>query len=470
MVILLYLLFPLIAFAGDFTSAVNRNPTNVGEGVTLTLTLSNTTPRGHPAIESLREDFVIHSQQQSNSFYMENGKTTASTVWHLTLIPQKAGKLIIPQISIATDKGILSTDTIALQVTNEKTEQQDVSLITTASNRKPFKNETILYTVSLSSTHHLNNITLDTIALEDAIVELAERPKVEKQIVNGVNTNVVEYNYLITPLKPGTLIIPALALQGEIPLRSKGGHRDIFSMMQGFDQIKPFVLNTERIQLEVAPPESDVTPWLPAESIVIKEVMGSTPLQAFEPITRNFEIYGTGVLAAQLPDLTDRQNSKSFKTYSDKPELKNEFLKGKILSSRKESYTLIPQSEGNLTLPGISIEWWDTKNNKKTITSIAPRPVHVLPSSRTAPQTPEASPEVIAVNQPQSPILYALIGGLATLLLLAIIGVITLQRQITKLKAPAVKKAPLPQPVLFTPKPPKEKKDKKDKLPDLNPT
>lgn len=468
--LLCLLLIPFIAFAGEFTSQVNRNPTNLGEGFTLTLTLTNSSPKGHPALEALNASFVIHSQKQSNSFYMQNGTTTSSTIWQLTLIPQKAGKIIIPPISIETNSGILSTQAIALQVSAESNQEQDVSLVTTASTLKPFKNETFLYTVRLASAHNLNNIGLESISIEDAIVEQADKPKITKELINGVNNYIVEFNYLITPLKPGTFIIPALAVQGEIPLRSKGGSRDIFAMMQGFDHVKPFVLNTDRIQMEVAPPEEGVNPWLPAESIVIKEIWSPAPLQAFEPITRNFEIYGEGVLATQLPDLSLLQADKSFRVYSDKPEIKNEFQKGKILSTRKESYTLIPQSEGDLTLPAISIAWWDVKNNKKTITTIAPRTVHVLPPARTTPQTPETPPEVITLIEPQSPILYILIGGLATLLLMAIIGLFVMQSKITKLKGPAIKKVALSQPVLFAPKPPKEKKEKKEKLPDLNPT
>ena len=469
--ILYLLLIPFIAMAGDFTGLVNRNPTNMGEGFTLSLTLTNSQPKGAPSLEAVRELFIIHSQQQSYSTIMQNGKTTISTIWHLTLIPQKPGKLIIPPISIATDKGILSTDPIVLQVLAEHAkDEQDVSLVTTVSSNKPYKNETILYTVRLVSPHNLNNISLETIAVEDAIVEHAEKPKIEKETVNGVKRNVVEFNYLITPLKPGAMVIPAFALQGEIPLRSKGGHRDLFSMLQGFDEVKPFVLNTDRIQMEVSPPEDGITPWLPAESVVIKEHLSSTPMQALEPITRNFEIRGEGVLAAQLPDLTDQQTTKSFRTYSDKPELKNEFLNGKILSTRKESYTLIPQTDGELTLPGISIEWWDVKNNKKIITSIAPRTVHVLPQARTptSPQVMEAQVVAPAPVEPPNPILYIVIGILGSLLFITVIGLIVMSRQIAKMKAPPIKKVPV-NPMVVVP-PPKVKKDKKEKLPDLNPT
>lgn len=463
------LLIPFIAFAGDFSAQVNRNPTNMGEGFTLSLTLANNAPKGAPSLEALRELFIIHSQQQSYSTIMQNGKTTTSTIWHLTLIPQKSGKLIIPSINIATDKGILSTEPIALQVLTGRTEEeQDVSLVTTASSHKPYKNETILYTVRLVSPHNLNNISLETVTVEDAIVELAEKPKIEKETINGVKKSIVEFNYLITPIKPGTMIIPAFALQGEIPLRSKGGHRDLFSMIQGFDEVKPFVLNTDRIQMEVVPPEDGITPWLPAESIVIKEDLSSGPMQAFEPITRNFEMHGEGVLATQLPDLTDQQTTKSFRTYSDKPELKNEFHNGKILSTRKESYTLIPQSAGDLILPGISIEWWDVKNNKKIITSIAPRSVHVLPSARVStPQVPEAVQVAPAPIEPPNPVLYIVIGVLGTLLFITVVGLAMMSRQIARMKAPLVKKVVAPVVVV---QPPKVKKDKKEKLPDLNPT
>ena len=465
-----FLLIPLIVFAGDFKSEVNRNPTTLGEGFTLTLTLTNSTPRSHPSLEVLNASFVIHSQKQSNSFYMENGKTTSSTLWQLTLIPQKSGKVIIPPISIETNSGTLFSDPIALQVSEESHQEQEVSLVTTTSTLKPYKNETFLYTVRLVSAHNLNNISLESLSIEDAIIEQAEKPKITKEQIHGVSSYVVEFNYLITPLNPGTFIIPALAVQGEIPERTKRASRDLFSMIQGFDRVKPFVLNTDRIQMKVASPEEGVSPWLPAESIVIKEIFDPAPLQAYEPITRNFEIYGEGVLATQLPDLSLLQGDKGLKVYPDKPELKNEFKNGKIHSTRKESYTLIPQKDGELTLPGISIDWWDVKNKMKKQALITSRTVQVLPPAKAASIPVEQAAAALVPIETKSPLLYAIIGCLATLLVIALIGLFVMQRKLTHLKTPPIKKAPPPQPVLFKPKPPKEKKEKKEKLPDLNPT
>jgi hypothetical protein len=187
-----------------------------------------------------------------------------------------------------------------------------------------------------------------------------------------------------------------------------------------------------------------------------------------------------------MPSLNDLQiNDNPFKVYADKPEMGDEVKDGSIKSYRKEQYTLIPQQSGALTLPEMSIAWWDTAKQEKVITRIPARILQVLPVPASTLESMAASAGASALTASESqavviqrdPLLYVLIAGLAMLLFAAIFWGISLQKKIVRLteKPADLKKAdkrdekyPPYSPFDAEKKPPTD--NKKEKLPDLNPT
>lgn len=487
--IYLFILVTPLLFSAEFTASVNRSQVYLGEGFNLNLTLKDTSFKNTPSIEALKNDFFIHSQQQLLNSVMMNGKITSSTTWKYTLIPQREGEVTIPSISIETSDGLLSSQPITMHVTkgiqsdgSNLSETKDVVLTTNVSNMNPYKNEPVIYSVNMVSKRDLADIKMQKLDVVDAIVEMHEEPKVYRKVVDGVNVSVIEFSYLITPLKAGSLKIPSVAIQGLIPVSRKNQRAslmdddfDLFSMIQGFDQLKPFSLATEEVVLDVLPAIPGVNPWLPARSLKIEEIWNDNQLiQQGEPFTRGFKIVAEGLMSSQLPSLNDLQVSDShFKIYADKPEL-GDGEKGRgISSSRQEQYTLIPQESGSLTLPEVSISWWDVVKNEKVISTIPSRTLNVLPlpengqkkKLNTTDELPVVKDSKEIIIQ-RDPLLYAVIGVLALSLIIAILWGITLQRKIIRMKessaslrggiASAKKQGPV--------------KDKKEKLPDLNPT
>ena len=457
--ICLILLFPTLLFSGEFTASVNRNEVNLGESLDLSLTLKGTSTKYTPLINVVKQAFIIHSQQQSSNTTIINGQMSSSINWTYSLIPQKEGEIIIPPIKIDTENGTLATESISIKVvkgnSSHASEPMGMTLTTHVNNAQPYKNESVIYTVRLTSKEHLVNINMQKIQIEDAIVEHIGEPKILERMSQGIRVNVVEFSYLITPLKAGNLKIPPAIVQGSIPLRKKNHLRSLFdddfnpfSMMQGFERIKPFALTTEEVVLDVLPPSSNVTPWLPAKSFTIEETIDeSHSLKTGEPFTRTFHITAEGIRANQLPNLNDLQmEHPDYKIYADKPELKEE-VKGETLKSfRSEAYTYIPKHSGSLTLPEISVVWWDRVNKEKVIARVPPRTLHILPSGEeefTKNEISLATDEPIQKNtelksevSEKNPSYYGLIISLIFLLVGAITWVIFLQKKITRLTNP----------------------------------
>ena len=487
----------LFLFAGEFTASVSNTEVSLSESFSLYLALKDTPPKEAPALSALKRHFLIHSEQHSSSTTVLNGKVSSSITWKISLTPKVEGSLEIPSIIIDTEEGFFSTQPIALHVVKAPTSKSTgdstaPKLITKVSNLSPYKNEPFIYTASLTSKLPLYNVQTQKIQVEDAIVELLGEPKLEEKILEGVFVNVVEFTYLITPLKAGSLTILPMAIQGATPEKRKTQSHslfnddfDPFAMMQGFDRLKPFALMTEEIQLDIQPVIAEVSPWLPAKALSLEETWSEDQtFRVGEPFSYGFLIKAEGVKVSQLPHLEDvyAQNS-GFKVYADKPEEQEKVILGTIHSSRKEQYTLIPQQAGTLKIPEISISWWDSIQKEKRVSSIPSRSVQILPALVTTTVTSEetvSAPPVTSITElsssQESPsfLLYGIIGALTVFLTAALLWGFSLQRKLIGLRGGSFKKSVNQQeakpkkPVL--PLVTKPQKEKKEKLPDLNPT
>jgi len=489
---LIYLLLsaPFFLFSAEFTASVDRTQMNLGESFQLVLTLKEASAKGIPSLQTLRQTFLINSQQQSSNTVIVNGQASTVTGWSFSLVSPGEGQWEIPSISIETSEGTLFTDPIAIEVvkghstTLESSGREGVNLTTILSKERPYKNEPFVCTFRLTSQRNVANLHLEKIDLEDAIVEPIGEPKVYDKVEKGMRVDVIDFSFLITPLKAGPLKIPSLTLQGGIPIKRRGYAGSLFdnsfdpiSIMQGFDRLEPFTLRSEEKLLDVRAAAAGINPWLAAGSLNIEEVWDpSQTLQEGEPLIRSFKIVAEGIKSSQLPNLNDFQfNGNLFKVYADTPETGDEVKSGQVKSFRKEQYTLIPQDSGDLTLPEIAVSWWDVVNEQKRTTRIPARTLHVTPSNYlTKKMTPVVEEAAAALEVPpapkQSPVLYYIIAALVLLLCAAAVFGFILYRRIKNLtvSSKGVKGLEKKQTPPFMKKVPK--KDKKEKLPDLNPT
>lgn len=489
--------FAPFLLASEFNASVSSHQVNLGSTFFLNLTLKDSSFQEAPVLSSLKDHFLIQSQQQFTSTTIHNGKASSSISWKISLTPKREGTVEIPAITIRTAEGILSAQPITIEVikgsaSQSKVEHVGASVIAKVSNASPYKNEPFLYTALLASKMPLYHVQAEKIQVDEAIVELLEKPKLEERVIEGVLHNVVELTYLITPLKSGSLTIPSITIQGASPQKRKdeidsfySDDFDPFAFMQGFGRLKPFTLMTEEIPLEVLPAITEMSPWLPAKELTLEEEWSpDQTLRVGEPFSRGLQIKAEGLKASQLPSLEELQNQSSmFKIYGDKPQEQEKIFQGNIHSQRKEQFTLIPQQAGTWELPEISIEWWDTVKKKKRTSTLPGRTLQILPAPETATLLPEEltpSPASIMnkdgvhLNAPSPYILYGIIAILTFFLMTSLLWGFILQRKIANLT-----KDPSQKPVKMQTAQPKKliarpkvaiQKEKREKLPDLNPT
>ena len=112
---------------------------------------------------------------------------------------------------------------------------------------------------------------------------------------------------------------------------------------------------------------------------IIEKWQPETPVfKVGEPVTRTLTIIADGVTGDQIPEL-EFNYPDTIKGYIDQPQIETEKSDHGLRGIRKEKWALIPNQEGTITLPGISVSWWDvTTNNLRSV---------VIPSKKIQVQT-----------------------------------------------------------------------------------
>lgn len=366
-------------FAASFIASVDRNEVAVGQGFTLQLSLSGASPNSAPDISALEKDFTIYGTSQSSQTSIVNNKVSSSVNWNVTLIPKKEGKLNIPSMSVSSDAGDLKSDPFQVSAekpsaTSKNGQGGTLFVDTKISKQTLYKNEPAMLLARLVTNKNIGDIVISDLIIPDVIIEKQGDFKMYEGALEGQSVKVIEARYLITPLKAGSVSIPAFVFQGKIQSsrrqtphagRLGGGFSNILGIMNTYE---PFAVSGEEIKLEIKPPAAQIEPWLPAHMIKLSDDWdGLDNARVGDPLSRKLRIIAEGLSGAALPSLESQINpDESFKLYGDKPVTGESLSKdGKSVSGwREESYTLIPQKSGELTLPEVKLAWWDVTNNK----------------------------------------------------------------------------------------------------------
>ncbi|HEB28422.1 MAG TPA: protein BatD [Porticoccus sp.] len=422
----LFYLASTVTLADTLTASVDRNQLGKGETLELLLQFDGQTT-SDPDFAPLNGDFEVLSRQKKNKFSLMNGSSTSYTEWRLQLLPKRTGKLQIPSLSF---KGVVSTP-ITLQVedlpqsrTSTTTINQPVFVETDVDKSSAYVQEQLLITFRINASTNLQSISSEELIVKDASVMKVSENQYQKQI-NGINHLVIELQYAVFPESSGNLTIPAIRFNTVIPDRRDPYSSSFFS--RGGKRL--FLYSEEKkITIKPRPTSYGSAEWLPTTAVSLSE-RWSRPLAelvAGEPITRTIYLSAQGLSSAQLPPL-DINSGDGFKVYPDQPQLNDDVSSNGVMGTREESIAIVPSRGGSITLPPITVQWWDTASNQMLETVLEGKTLTIKPAENTisAPvsttEIPSTAETLLAEKQQPSLVFWLLIISNVLLLGTAII-------------------------------------------------
>ena len=384
---LMMLFAPLSATAAGFSATVDRLMMQEGESFTLLLKSDESSIFGSPDYTPLEKDFELINNSRSSQTQILNGDTTSSTLWRLTLMPKKNGRLIIPPITFKGDSSQAITINVNTASSSTLTQTNAQIVVETRVDKETvYVQEQAIFTVRLLFQGvQIRKWNLSEPSAGDALVyPLGEAVQYDKTI-NGISYGVLEKKYALFPQSSQNLEIKPITFTGVI---SDGNQRrSPFGYSGGRQVIKRSPAVTLTVQSKN--PAYPTAHWLPAKAVQIEETWSpeNVNFQVGESITRTVKLSVLGQSSATLAPLNFKLPA-DIKSYPDKPQLGEGLNDSGLVGQRIESLALIPSAAGDFTLPAIKVYWWDTTSDALRQATLPEKTIKVLPAVNNAPATP----------------------------------------------------------------------------------
>jgi len=345
------------------TATADRTVISSNETLQLLVRLDSQALLGEPEFSVLENDFEILSTSRQQQYSRVNGESQSFTDWNLVLAPKRSGRLLIPSINYKNDISDAIEITVR-QATSASAAGQPVYTETLVDKSAVYIQEQLLLTHRLYTSVRLSDLGLDELKIDDALVQKVSETQFQKT-VGGKNYLVVEIIYALFPQLSGKLEIPALRFAAYEASNSRFG---------GFSSRGNRIIRStdaKTIDVMARPAHIDIDNWMPASNLSLQQEWSGEldQLRVGEPITRTIRITAKGLTAAQILPLPSG-DSDDYKIYPDQPQLDERVDAYGVTGIRRESFALVPNQPGKITLPEIKVRWWDTANQRMQTASI----------------------------------------------------------------------------------------------------
>jgi hypothetical protein len=393
--LLIMVLIPNLAWSATLRGSVDRNQITSNDMLQFQLQYDDRAATDQLDLSALEADWEVLDirPQSSSSLRIVNGVQTQEiyTVWVITMAPRREGTLLIPAITIDGTE----SNSISIQVSEQSTSaaaEQPIKVVISAEPQNAIIDQQVIVTVELSllSSTQISNISGTPLELENAYVEQLAQDDLSK-IDNGIEHQIVRWTYAVFPNQTGELTIPRQTFSGVIPARQRRGPFDVFG--QRGQQVNA---RSDSLTIDVAAAqEKPGAVWFPADAVKI-EASWSDPsreLRVGEPLTRTIKITALGQRAELIPPTPASDPTQSYKSYQDQPQLDTQLAASSLVGVRNESQAIVPTVAGSLSLPALTINWWNTSTQRWEEAHLESTTVEVLPAAAS-----ETTPTVNLTN------------------------------------------------------------------------
>ena len=415
--ILLLLLLAPLAQAANVHAFLDR--THVSLGDTVTLNIQSSGSLDAPDLTPLQNDFQLLGTSRSSSVQIANGKSQATSQLGIALKPLHAGTLTIPPL----DVGGAKTPPLTLQVGAAPAGGvgklgDPVFMEASVLSSSPWVGQQTVYTVRLFYLPGVDGALGDPSADGARLVKL-DRDHRYMTNRNGYAYKVIERSWALIPQRSGAITVQGPEFQGQRLAVGNPGtwfnnpnallnnpNAILNGQMPGLGAPVQAMAPTVHMDARPAPPGAG-KPWLPARTLQLelKGLPSNGAVDAGVPLTLTLSISASGLPADALPEpeLPPIAGAQIYPDQTqDSTDDSDQWLQGK----RTRSFAIVPQRNGSLTIPAITLDWWNVESGRAEqarvpghtlrVTGAAANAANVStpPSPAVAASSPAAAPAV----------------------------------------------------------------------------
>jgi hypothetical protein len=398
-ILLLVLLAPF-AHAADVHAFLDR--THVSLGDTVTLNIQSDGNLDTPDLSSLQRDFQVLGTSRSSSMQIVNGKTTSTSQLGIALKPLHTGTLTIPSL----DVGGARTRPLTLQVGAAPSGGtgkvgDPVFMETGVLSSSPYVGQQTVYTVRLFYLPGVDGSLSDPVANGARLIKLDHDHDYTVDR-NGYTYKVIEYEWALIPQKSGSITVQGPTFQGQnLAVGNPGAFFNnpnallnnpnalMNGQVPGFGEPANATAPATRLDVRAMPANAG-KPWLPARAVDLKlsGLPANGQVSAGVPLTMTLSISASGQPADALPE-PELPSIAGARVYPDQTRDSTDDSGQWLQGTRTRSFAIVPQHGGKLSLPAITLDWWDVVNDRAEQAGL---PARTLQVSGAAAATSAASP------------------------------------------------------------------------------
>lgn len=394
---LLLCLLATSARAATLTATLDR--TDIAEGESVTLTVEAVDADGDIDFSVLDADFDVLNVSRSRNVRIMNGRSDSSLTFEVALLPKRTGEISIPAFSLDGAR----SQPITLQVGEAPAQTPGVAagreffVETSVDKTTPYVQEQVIVSVKIYQAREIVEGRLDDPASDQLVVQRLGNDVSYQSELQGQRYTVIERRFAVFAQESGVVRLPPIALTATVRRtdRWRGG-----SFFAPTENIR---VASNALQLDVKPRPAghDAGWWLPADAFGLTENWSTDPTAARvgEPLTRTISLSAVGVQENQLPVLRPPE-VEGVKIYPDQPELQTVADSEGLQSYRTDKWAIIPQRAGEVTLPEVRVNWFDTARKESREAVLPATTITVAASPGAVPEVPNPVEQPVATTEP----------------------------------------------------------------------
>lgn len=357
---LLMCLISVSAHAATVYASVSKNKVVKNEVFQLTVVSDQKASGDDLDFSALDQDFFMSRPSFSSSMNIINGSRSNRSEWTVSLAANRLGVVTIPSFELHGAK----TQPIAIQVTQDEQAPSSDDLVEVRSQLSRstlYPNESALFKARLiikADPRRLQDPKIAPPTIDGMELKAASEPNQYQTVMDGIQVTIVDQDFRITASQAGDFTLTEPSLQGALIYGSS---------YNGGTRILPLKTTPKTYTIHVEPKPADYQgAWLPTSQLTLREqwldsqgkpITGNRyATKVGDSITREVTVQVTGLTQEQLPNI-HLTYPDSVRVYDEKPQFAT-LDNGDVTMTLKQ--VLIPRQTGDITLPKVAMQWWDT--------------------------------------------------------------------------------------------------------------
>ena len=379
---------PLIAY-GQQTPDISISPTRGSLKTTFTITvgISGTISVPQPNLED-EGDFTLRYMGPEQRISIINGTLTQEKKFNYQAKPKREGNLTLPMFAVKVSGTTLHTPPRTIEVSQtsldtQQSDEDDVRIEDSVSQSEVFVGQQLLLTTELFTTSPLKNIQLETSSRANFWVEPIKPEERDQGLHRGATVSILRFKNILFPLSSGSQKIEPTVISA-LASRSRVG--DLFDQIDPFGNnfmrglfaadLEPITIATKPTLITVLP-----LPEIPTElkafadkPILVGEttIQGSLDKVSTDPndeaiLTVRIDTRGNSNPLQDLP----LSGGDDIELVRETQGTKKIVQDNALFSEYSATYRVIPKKNGGLTIPPISLLYFDpnSRSYQKTETT-----------------------------------------------------------------------------------------------------